>query len=221
MQFFELEISRIKRALNTGLLPGLQSQLKMMPVTRTIEKAYLHDMRGSTTKTNNPKKSAVLLLLYPKNGVAHIIMMVRAIDKSVHSGQISFPGGKFENSDSSLVYTALREAKEEIGIVPNDVEIIGELSSIYIPPSNFDVYPFVGVSKSTPVFSPNNEVNKLLEIKLSDLQNPTIKGYEKIKHRLGNDFIVPCYHINQEVVWGASAMILSEFLDLNLQQANS
>ena len=215
MGLFELEVNRFKECLKTGILPGLHSQLKMLPITRSIENINnKYPTESKRTIANTPKKSAVLILLYPKHGFTYLVMMVRALDNGVHSGQISFPGGKSEKSDPSLEYTALREANEEIGIIHDTVEIIGKLTNIFIPPSNFDVYPFVGVSLSTPIFKPNNEVHKLLEIKLSTLQNPKTKGYKKIKHRSGNEFLVPCYYVDGEVIWGASAMMLSEFLDL-------
>jgi len=149
-----------------------------------------------------------------KNNGVSLVLMVRATDDSVHSGQVSFPGGKVEENDASLTATALREAYEEIGVVPETVEIIGRLSKLYIPPSNFDVYPIVGVTNSTPSFNTNNEVSSLLEIDLSTLLNGDIMGYEKIYHRTGGEFVVPCFHINGEVVWGATAMMLVELLDV-------
>jgi 8-oxo-dGTP pyrophosphatase MutT (NUDIX family) len=140
--------------------------------------------------------------------------MVRPSDNSVHSGQISFPGGKVEKSDLSMSHTALREAHEEVGVVPNTVELIGSLTKLYIPPSNFDVYPIVGVTNTTPKFITNQEVYKLLEVDLDTLLSKDTLGYKTITHRDGNEFIVPCFHIQDEIVWGATAMILSEFMDV-------
>ncbi len=215
MKLFDPEITRIKLCLQTNELPGIKAQLKMAPVTRLTEIAKSQSsVEHGGTKNKFPKKSAVLILLYPKNNTIYLVMMVRAADNTVHSGQVSFPGGKVEKSDTSISHTALREAHEEIGVLPNTVDIIGELTKLYIPPSNFDVYPVIGITNSTPVFSPNNEVNKLLEVELSTLLNPNTAGYEKIYHRTGGEFVVPCYHINGEVVWGATAMMLAELLDV-------
>lgn len=141
-------------------------------------------------------------------------MIVRATDNSVHSGQVSFPGGMAEKSDHSLIDTALREADEEIGIVPESIKIIGSLTKLYIPPSNFDVYPIVGVTLSTPIFNSNSEVHKILEIDLATLTLPETFTHKQIQHRSGNEFLVPCYYIQEEVIWGASAMIISELLDV-------
>jgi len=212
MKSFKLEIERIRACLSTKELPGMESQLKMAPITRLVE--ISKSQLSSAHDGNTPKKSAVLVLFYPKNNGVSLVLMVRATDESIHSGQVSFPGGKVEENDASLTATALREAYEEIGVVPETVEIIGRLSKLYIPPSNFDVYPIVGVTTSTPTFSTNNEVSSLLEIDLSTLLNGDIMGYEKIYHRTGGEFVVPCFHINGEVVWGATAMMLVELLDV-------
>ncbi len=215
MQGYENEIVKIKSCITKGELPGLLSQLKMAPVTRLAEITKSQ----STIERKNylgkiPKKSAVLILLYPKNDSTHLVMMVRATDDTVHSGQVSFPGGKVEKNDHTISHTALRETHEEIGVIPESVEIIGKLTKLYIPPSNFDVFPVVGFTKNTPVFVTNDEVQKILEIDLTTLLNPSTCGYEKINHRTGNEFVVPCYYVHGEVVWGATAMILAELLDM-------
>ena len=215
MQGYENEIVKIKSCIVKGELPGLLSQLKMAPVTRLAEIAKSQlPSKHNGNQSNTPKKSAVLALLYPKNDSTHLVLMVRATDDTVHSGQVSFPGGKVEKSDLSISHTALREAKEEIGVISETVEIIGELTKLYIPPSNFDVFPVVGFTKNTPEFVANDEVHKILEIDINTLLSPTTFGYEKINHRTGNEFVVPCYFVHGEVVWGATAMILAELLDI-------
>lgn len=227
MKSFRSEIANIELCLAEKSLPGLSSQLKMAPVTRLTElKKHAIQSRasfvGARTRASgvlggiedNAKKSAVLILFYPKNNQTHIALIKRSTDNSVHSAQISFPGGKSEVSDKSLIHTALREAEEEIGIVADSVKIIGSLTKLYIPPSNFDVFPFVGVTYSTPVFKPNYEVQKILEVDLATLMNPATCTYKKIQHRTGNDFVVPCYYIQGEVVWGATAMIISELMEM-------
>jgi len=215
MKIFEQEIDRIKACLYTNTLPGLETQLKMAPITRLTEIAKSQSfVEYSGSQTKFPKKSAVLVLFYPKNDTVYLVLMVRAADNSVHSSQVSFPGGKVEESDLSISHTALREAHEEIGVLPNIVDIIGKLTKLYIPPSNFDVYPIVGVTTSTPTFIINSEVQSLIEVDLPTLLNPDTRGYEKIYHRTGGEFVVPCFHIQGKVVWGATAMILAELLEV-------
>ena len=207
IKFKELIVT-LENQLAKDNLPGLPSQLKMAPVTRINELSSFSD--------DSAKKSAVLILFYPKNNQTHIALIKRSTDNSVHSAQISFPGGKTEITDKSLKHTALREAEEEVGINPNSVKIIGSLTQLYIPPSNFDVYPFVGVTYSTPDFKPNYEVQKIVEVDLVNLMNPETCTYKKIQHRTGNDFVVPCYYIQEEIIWGATAMIISELLEIVL-----
>lgn len=141
-------------------------------------------------------------------------MMKRPHDNTVHSGQVSFPGGKVENSDKTLIDTALREANEEIGIDIDSINVIGQLTKLYIPPSNFDVYPIVGYVHSQPEFIINEEVDKLMEVALEELLNPNNKTYKKIYNRDGNEFVVPCYYVQDEVIWGATGMILAELLEV-------
>lgn len=167
MQRYEIEVAKIKSLLLTKELPGLLTQLKMAPATRLAEIAKSQlTIEHKDYLGKIPRKSAVLILLYPKNNSTHLVMMVRATDDTVHSGQVSFPGGKVEKNDQTISHTALREAHEEIGVIPESVEIIGKLTKLYIPPSNFDVYPVIGYTNTTPVFITNNEVQKILEIDL-------------------------------------------------------
>lgn len=197
-------IKQAKNAFSRAELPGLDTQLTMSPITREVS-SYKH--------TNSPRKSAVLIFFYPVDGKPHIAMMKRAADNTVHSQQISFPGGKSEEYDKSLTHTALREANEELGIDINKVYVIGNLSKLYIPPSNFDVYPIVGYSETKPEFVTNAEVDKLLEVDFSELLNPENKKIKTIIHK-GNKFDVPCFYIQNQIIWGATAMILAELLSV-------
>lgn len=160
------------------------------------------------------RKSAVLALFYPKGNRPHLALIKRAVDQTVHSGQVSFPGGKMEEADMTLEETALRESWEEIGIQARDVTIIGQLSRLYIPPSNFEVFPFVGYVSKLPLFQTNHEVERLLEIDWEELSNPDNQVEKQIKHRTHGFFTVPCYYIQGEIIWGATAMMISELLDL-------
>lgn len=206
MQIFKQEISRIKYCFTNNNLPGLLSQMKMAPVTR------LNELKEVCKKS--AKKSAVLILFYPKNEEIHIAFIKRSLDNSVHSGQISFPGGKLEETDKSLIHCALRESNEEVGIIEESIEIVGMLSKLYIPPSNFDVFPVIGITYNTPDFKINGEVQKVLEISLDSLINPKNCITRNIKHRNGNLVDVPCFLIQGEIIWGATAMIISELIDV-------
>ncbi len=179
----------------------------MAPITRLIELERLKP-------AGQAKKSAVLILFYPDNGKTRLILIKRALDRSVHSGQVSFPGGKQEKSDRNLEATALREAYEEIGIAPEAVTIIGMLSSIYIPPSNFEVFPFVGFVPEKPVLNGNIEVQRILEVEFAELRNPATRIEKPVFNRNGEEVLVPCYFIQNEIIWGATAMILSELVEV-------
>ncbi len=161
--------------------------------------------------------SAVMILLYPKNGEHHLLLIERA-ERSVdrHSGQISFPGGKLEASDVDLAHCATRETREETGVAVKTTQIIGQLTDMYIPVSNFKVTPFLAYSTQPLLFQiAQNEVRAIIEAPLRLLQDPeTIK----IKDIWVNEKLtlryVPYYDVFGKTVWGATAMIISEFLEL-------
>ena len=201
---FQKDITGFKNKLRDVDLPGFLSHLKLAPATRKFSPGKL---------SGKPKKSAVLILFYPKNNSTFLSLILRPVDDTVHSGQIAFPGGSMESIDNDLVDTALREANEEIGINITDVEIIGSLSKLYIPPSNFDVYPFVGFMTYNPVFNCNSEVDRLLEIEWNLLKNPAVVSKKQINTKYGIE-TVPCYFVNNNIIWGATSMIISELIDV-------
>jgi 8-oxo-dGTP pyrophosphatase MutT (NUDIX family) len=185
-------------------LPGRPAQLKMSSLARIRELMKFPSPEDAS-------QSSVLILLYPLAGSIGLVLMLRPEYQGIHSGQISLPGGKFEETDESLIYTALREAREEIGIDPLQVQIIGQLTELYIPPSNFLVTPVVGYQASQPRFTADpKEVAKIIEIQLDDLLNESNRQMKKMKISLGFSLKVPSYYINGNIVWGATAMILSE-----------
>lgn len=194
-----------------GGLPGYTAQFKMAPEGRAktdFEKMEMH----------NAKLSAVLLLFYPSSGIAHLPLIVRPQYNGAHGGQVALPGGKPEIQDASLEDTALRETYEEIGVAPKDITVIGRLSKIYIPPSNYMVMPFVAFSKSQPEFVPDPaEVNALLRIPVKDLLNESIIKNTIVTTSNGIKLNTPCFMIDNNVVWGATAMILSELKELMLR----
>lgn len=184
------------------------SHEKLMPAIRRQQMAAFEH---NTT----PKLSAVLLLLYQKDDILHFVLTKRASYDGIHSGQVSLPGGKFDPTDSSLEYTALRETYEEIGIPSLNIEVIGPLSELFIPPSNFHVTPFVGFLKSKPDFFPDpTEVASIIEVpvvNLLDEKNVRIKHFEVSMH---SSIEAPYFQLNDAEVWGATAMILSEFREI-------
>ncbi|WP_439182712.1 NUDIX hydrolase [Carboxylicivirga taeanensis] len=199
------EIKLLTQAL-TGPLPGVDAQRRMSPSVRAT-----HVTKYDCTQA---RSSSVLILLYKKNGQWFIPLIQRTKYEGAHSGQVSLPGGKCEESDFSFLDTALREAEEEVGINRNDLTFISEMSSLYIPNSNFIVYPQVCITRELPVFVPDlREVETVIEAPLNRLLAPdTIHRFT----RTINGIVVnaPFYKIDDYVIWGATAMILSEFLAL-------
>lgn len=159
------------------------------------------------------RKSATLALLYSWKSDLWISFMQRTEDGNVHSGQISFPGGKMEPEDPDSTFTALREAEEELGINPAKVQVIGELTPLYIPPSNFLVYPKVGYCPERPSFKlERSEVARLIEVPLTDLMSPEIRQTVKVRVQNGMTMRVPAFIPQGNIIWGATAMMLNELL---------
>jgi 8-oxo-dGTP pyrophosphatase MutT (NUDIX family) len=189
-------------------LPGLASQMRMSPVTRKME-------MGKLNKKKLPKESAVLILFYPHKNHIYTVFIKRPKYPGVHSGQIAFPGGKYEKEDFDLTQTAVREAHEEIGIKPNQVTIIGSLTNLFIPPSNFNVLPIVAYTNTRPNFIPEpQEVDEIIEININQLIDPLNKQYREILHRNQTRVKVPAFYINDLVIWGATAMIINELIEV-------
>ena len=185
-------------------LGGLEAQFKLAP---EIRKRYSDDM----IKANNPKMSAVLALFYPDaKNETRFLLILRASYDGTHSAQISFPGGKKEKNDTGLEQTALRETFEEVGVLQNDVQILKQMTDAYIPPSNFLVTPFVGMIDYQPSFITNHEVETIIEIKLTDLLDDQNVVINNMTTSYMKNIDVPCFKLNNYIVWGATAMILSE-----------
>lgn len=186
-----------------GTLPGERAQRKMAPDGRRLR----FDQNGE------PLQGAVLILLYPEDGL-NVIMIERAKYDGVHSGQIAFPGGKKENEDVDLQHTALRETFEEIGVRSSEVHILGKLSRLYIPVSNICVFPFVGLLEKPLQFKIDRfEVQRIIQIKVKELMDPTNC---QVATFTGKNYTIeaPCYMVGGVKIWGASAMMLSELLEL-------
>ena len=196
--------------INNIPLPAEVSHVKMSPPYR------LKLIKMQKEKIKNAKQSAVLALFYPdEEQQTKLVLILRKTYKGVHSAQVGFPGGKPEKQDDSLQETALRETEEEIGVSRKNIHVIREFSSVYIPPSNFQVYPFIGVCKKTPCFvKQENEVEELIEVSLQDFLNPKNLTYKTVSTSYNIDVEVPAFNFNNYLVWGATAMMLSELKDL-------
>ncbi|ALM50201.1 NUDIX hydrolase [Flavobacterium psychrophilum] len=186
-------------------LPALTAHAKMAPLERlpTLDPEYY--------KANNPRRSAVMMLFYPKNEQAHLILIKRNAYPGIHSSQISFPGGKAEPEDGSLAETAVRETFEEVGVAPDDIDVVMPFTEIYIPPSNFLVAPFLGLSLNEPVFKPNpDEVVEIIQLSLDVFLDDSIVIETDMQTSYSQMIKVPAFKVDEHIVWGATAMILSE-----------
>lgn len=186
-----------------GPLPGWEAQIGMASKYGKASRVQVPD---------NPREGGVLALLYPKESDLHMCFMERSRDGGVHSGQVSFPGGKREVYDPDLSATALREAEEELGIPAHQVELLGQFSQLYIPASNFMVSPFVGSLGFRPDFDlDEREVANLIEVPLQRLLEEEI---QEIEIKIREDFSVeaPAWLIDDQIIWGATAMMLNELL---------
>jgi 8-oxo-dGTP pyrophosphatase MutT (NUDIX family) len=207
------QIRDVKKALNLRDFDGVAAHLKMAPVPRLN--------RRPTGKSGQARLGGVLLLLYCHQGELYLILTRRREDLQSHAGQVSFPGGRQESAET-LENTALRETHEEIGVRPEAVTILGQLTPLYIFPSDFEVHPYVAWYNNgkRPVFTPNaDEVAEIIEVPVSHLLDPSNRGEEMWNIR-GYDLMVPFFEAAGHKVWGATAMMLSEFLD-RLRMADS
>ncbi|MDX2415053.1 MAG: CoA pyrophosphatase [Bacteroidales bacterium] len=203
--------------------------MELIHIVSFLEKALLHPLPGTDVqwemassdrrmldyprvKRDDSRLAAVMILLYPKDGKVMCLFMQRPQYDGVHSGQISFPGGKMEDSDKNLTQTAVRETCEETGVCGKDISIIGKLTALFIPVSNIEVSPVVAYMNSEPVFTPNDEeVVSLIEAPLEFFLDPSIIKEKPMLVR-DEQLNVKYYDFEGSVIWGATAMILNELL---------
>ena len=184
-------------------LPGPDAHLKMAARSR---------LRMAMQPNERTRRSAVLIVFYPHQSSIFLPLILRPQYDGVHAGQMAFPGGRMERTDESLIRTALREAQEEVGIRVTDVKVLGKLTEIYIPPSNFYVQPVVGILPYRPDFYPDpREVEHVVEASLDELMDESIIGENGIEIK-GTPIDAPFYQIQGFKVWGATAMMISELL---------
>lgn len=204
------DFSQLASKIKNLPLPGEASHFKMAPEFR------LEELRMARIKKKNTKKAAVLALFYPnEQDLTHLLLILRKTYKGVHSNQIGFPGGKVDEVDKDLKSTALRETHEEVGVSPDKVNIIKSLSEVYIPPSNFEVQPFIGLCDTLLSFvAQESEVEKIVEVKVSDFLDDTNLFSQRLSTSYAENVDVPAFRFNGHVVWGATAMMLSEIKEL-------
>jgi 8-oxo-dGTP pyrophosphatase MutT (NUDIX family) len=198
----DLNPNIIRRLLEQEL-PGEPAQMRMAP-----------EIRRQFPSASDCRNAGVLLMLYPDGKQVRLVFMKRNEYAGPHSGQISFPGGMQEKGEDDLSQTALREAEEETGVPSDRIELLGGLTPLYIPVSKFCVSPFVSWISEPPRFRPDRtEVQYLITPSLDEIMDRTNHGMEKFSHPEGT-FESPCIRLGKEIVWGATAMILSEFMAL-------
>lgn len=200
---FDLVAEQLRRRLATGILPGALAHepLRATPVG---------ELRPVFEHKSPPKPGSVLILLYPDKNEIKFPLTKRPEYLGAHSGQVSLPGGKAEPGETAIE-TALREGEEEIGIRGSDIEVIGTLSNFFVVPSNFLVTPVVGIQHSKPLFTPDPiEVVRVLEGTLSELLREDAVTVREITAARVYRLNAPHFLIEDEVVWGATAMMLNE-----------
>lgn len=194
-------------------LPGARSHLRMAPEMRRKDILF-------PDKSQKSIDSAVLIAFYPESFSYKTVLIKRPDYDGVHSGQIAFPGGRREKNEE-LYETALREAKEEVGIDPDDVKIITQLTPLYIPPSKYMVYPFVGILDKKPsLVADRIEVAEIFEIDLNFFLDRNNTKSENIQLSDGAIVSAPCYNYDGKIIWGATAMIMCELVDLIYERFN-
>jgi 8-oxo-dGTP pyrophosphatase MutT (NUDIX family) len=202
----KLTTAVIRHALTLPDFDVQAAHQQMLPLARNSERPP--ELPGE------PRVGGVLLLLYCYQQTMHLVLTRRRDDLNSHAGQISFPGGRREPGETA-VQAALRETEEEIGVPAAEIVILGELTSIYIPPSDYEVHSFVGWVNGgkRPSFVPEpREVAEILEVPLPRLLDANTREVGPIAVR-GAAYTVPYYNIDGHKVWGATAILISEFLE--------
>ena len=203
-QPFDEQVAYLRRYLRQDELPGAAAQQVMMPAHR--------DEPSPDQVAELPcREAGVMALVYPENDRGALILTVRHDDLPDHGGQVSLPGGQLE-PDETRLEAALREVHEEIGVDPSLVDVLGGLTPLYIPPSGFCVYPFVGALPEEPNLKLlDAEVQAVLSMPLADLLSPSARVWEERMLR-GEPVRIPFFAVGEYKVWGATAMILAELM---------
>lgn len=208
MDFHEFEKRIVK--VTKMELPGELVQAKMAPIER------LQELRREAQNIDSARKAGVMSLFYPAaNQETRLILILRKTYKGVHSAQVGFPGGKLEKEDKDIQDAALRETEEEVGVARETINVLKKLTEIYIPPSNFFVQPFLGITRHSPKFvAQENEVEALIEVTLQDFMNDENIITETLSTSYATNLEVPAFKLNGYIVWGATAMMLNEVREM-------
>ncbi|MCC4212584.1 NUDIX hydrolase [Leeuwenhoekiella parthenopeia] len=204
MQFEEF-VKRVSKLSNLDL-PGQEAHYLMAPAER------IQQLSALDVEQRKPREAGVMAVFYPNSkGETTLVLILRRTYKGVHSNQVGFPGGKAEAVDVDLEDTARRETEEEVGLKGEDIRVLKKLTRLYIPPSNFWVQPFIGVVDYTPEFIPEEaEVAAILEVPLTAFLSDKSLIRRQIDTSYGSMIDVPAFQLAGHVVWGATAMMLSE-----------
>jgi 8-oxo-dGTP pyrophosphatase MutT (NUDIX family) len=198
--------TRLREAL-ASKLPGEKAHRLMLPQGRELL---------PKTDISTIVQSSVMMLLFPHKGKINTCLIKRPSAMRHHAGQVAFPGGRHEPEDKDLLYTALRESYEEIGTEFNQIEILGALTPLYVQVSNFMINPFIGWSDLFPHFEiDKHEVDEIFIIPLEQLLHHSANQYRKV-NAIHGVLDVPGFYIDNLFIWGATAMIISEFNELFL-----
>lgn len=198
-------IENLKNILQQPL-PGREAQ-------NIMASGYYLEKRIDLTNLSGHKKSAVCLLFYVKNSVVHFLLIKRPDSHKYHASQLALPGGSCEPGEA-YEETALRELEEETGIKINESKILGKLTPLYIPVSNFYIQPIVAFTDDELVFTRSEEVDYFIELPLKDILNESIIGETEVQASNHLKFKTPYFNVQGLVLWGATAMILSEVKQL-------
>ncbi|WP_310992051.1 NUDIX hydrolase [Aequorivita marina] len=208
MKFHDFEKRIVK--VTKMELPGEGAQFKMAPLKR------LDELKREAKAIHSARRAGVMLLFYPsEDAETRLILILRKTYKGVHSAQVGFPGGKVELEDNNLQDAALRETEEEVGVSRGNISVLKELTEIYIPPSNFFVQPFLGITTIKPRFIPQEEeVEALIEVRLQDFMDDLNITTQTLTTSYATNLEVPAFKLNGHIVWGATAMMLNEVREL-------
>ena len=176
----------------------------------------LRELENLDIEQQKPKQAAVMAVFYPGlQEETRFVLILRKTYKGVHSNQVGFPGGRVEEQDDDLMQTALRETEEEVGIPRREVTVLRELTRLYIPPSNFWVQPYMGLMERTPLLVPQEEeVESVLEIDIDEFLSDSCLTTQTLSTSYAKNIKVPAFLLHGHVVWGATAMMLSEMKDI-------